>query len=79
MAKEYNFSPEHEQNIREGFNKLDEKLGLENISSKVTLDGIYKEFERGNISSTSKFLDFLSPVKNIKLALVYAFSTVLHC
>ena len=24
--------------------------------------------------STSKFLDFLSPVKNIKLALVYAFS-----
>ena len=24
MAKEYNFSPEHEQNIREGFNKLDE-------------------------------------------------------
>ena len=54
MAKEYNFSPEHEQNIREGFNKLDEKLGIENISSKVTLDGIYKEFERGNVSEYIK-------------------------
>ena len=73
MAKEYNFSPEHEKNIREGFNKLDEKFGIENISSKVTLDGIYKEFE-GEVFPVHQSSLILSPVKNIKLALVYAFS-----
>ena len=73
MAKEYNFSPEHEQNIREGFNKLDEKLGIENISSKVTLDGIYKEFER-KCFEYIKVPWFFKSSENIKLALVYAFS-----